>query len=59
MMAAGKIIHNAQGSTLQGAVIDFDNRKNDHMHYVGLSGMRNLSSYSEFKYDYNMCIEFS
>lgn len=44
MVAAGKTVHKAQGSTLQGVVIDFGNRKNDHMHYVGLSRVRNLKS---------------
>lgn len=44
MIAAGKTIHKAQGSTLQDVVIDFGNRKNDHMHYVGLSRVRNMNS---------------
>ena len=41
-MAAGKTIHKAQGSTLNSAVVHFGNRKNDHIHYVGLSRERNL-----------------
>lgn len=41
-MAAGKTIHKAQGSTLDGAVVHFGHRKNDHIHYVGLSRVKNL-----------------
>lgn len=43
-MAAGKTIHKAQGSTLDGAVVHFGHRKNDHIHYVGLSRVKNLSN---------------
>lgn len=39
-MAAGKTIHKEQGSTLDGAVVHFGHRKNDHIHYVGLSRVR-------------------
>lgn len=41
-MAAGKTIHKAQGSTLDGAVVHFGHRKNDLIHYVGLSRVKNL-----------------
>lgn len=43
-MTAGKTIHKAQGSTLDGAVVHFGHRKNDHIHYVGLSRVKNLSN---------------
>lgn len=44
-IAAGKTIHKAQGSTLKrGAVLDFGNRKIEHIHYVGLSRVQNLES---------------
>ena len=43
-MAAAKTIHKAQGSTLNGAVLHFGSRKNDHIHYVGLSRIKNLAN---------------
>jgi hypothetical protein len=43
-MSAGKTIHKAQRSTLHGAVVHFGKRKNDHIHYVGLSRVKNLNS---------------
>ena len=42
-MSAGKTIHKAQGSTVKGAVMHFEDRKNDHVHYVGLSRVTSLS----------------
>lgn len=36
-LAAARTIHKAQGSTLRHAVVHFGSRKNDHIHYVGLS----------------------
>lgn len=41
-MAAGKTIHKAQGSTIDGTVVHFGHRKNDHIHYVGLSRLKTL-----------------
>ena len=43
-MAAGKTIHKAQGSTLNNVVLHFGSRKNDHIHYVGLSRVRSLNT---------------
>ena len=43
-MSAGKTIHKAQGSTLNNAVVHFGKKKTDHIHYVGLSRVRNLYS---------------
>ena len=34
----------AEGSTLNGAVLHFGNRKNDHIHHVGLSRIKNLTN---------------
>ena len=42
--AAGKTIHRCQGDTLSEIVIEFPGSRRDHMHYVGLSRVRNLSS---------------
>ncbi|KAL9977890.1 hypothetical protein ACROYT_G015348 [Oculina patagonica] len=42
--AAGKTIHRCQGDTLNEIVIEFPASRRDHMHYVGLSRVRNLSS---------------
>lgn len=36
-LSADKTVHKSQGSTLTNAVVHFGSRKNDHMHYVGLS----------------------
>ena len=36
-LAAAKTFHKAQGSTMQNAVVHFGSRKNDRIHYVGLS----------------------
>ena len=43
-MVAGKTIHKAQGSTLHGAVVHFGQRRNDHIHYVGLSRVKNMET---------------
>lgn len=43
-VAAGKIIHKSQGSNLKGVVINFEGRKTEHIHYVGLSRVQNLNS---------------
>lgn len=43
-IAAGKTIHKAQDSTLKGVVINFEGRKTEHIHYVGLSRVHNLNS---------------
>lgn len=43
-VAAGKTIHKSQGSTLKGVVINFEGRKTEHIHYVGLSRVQNLNS---------------
>lgn len=42
VLAAGRTIHKAQGATLKSVVLDFGNRKLDHIHYVGLSRVTNL-----------------
>lgn len=39
-LGAAKTIHKAQGSTMKSAVINFGTRKNDHMHYVGITCSR-------------------
>lgn len=39
--AAAKTIHRCQGDTLDEAVIDFPTSTREHMHYVGLSRVRN------------------
>lgn len=36
-LSAAKNIHKSQGSTLTDAVVHLGTRKNEHMHYVGLS----------------------
>lgn len=43
-MSAAKTIHKAQGSTMNSAVLHFGSRKNDDIHYVGLSRIKNLSN---------------
>jgi hypothetical protein len=40
--AAAKTIHRCQGDTLDEAVVDFPNSTREHMHYVGLSRVRNI-----------------
>lgn len=42
--ATAKTIHRCQGDTLDAAVVDFPSSTREHMHYVGLSRVRNLSS---------------
>ncbi|XP_060603886.1 uncharacterized protein LOC132756767 [Ruditapes philippinarum] len=42
-MSAAKTIHKAQGSTMKAAVLHFGKRKIEHIHYVGLSRVTNLS----------------
>jgi len=42
--AAAKTIHRCQGDTLNEAVVDLPASTREHMHYVGLSRLRNLSS---------------
>lgn len=41
-MACAKTIHKAQGSTVKQIVLDLGSRKQEHMHYVGLSRVRKL-----------------
>lgn len=43
-MSAAKTLHKAQGSTMNSAVLHIGSRKNDHIHYVGLSRIKNLSN---------------
>lgn len=43
-LGAAKTIHKAQGSTMKSAVINFGSRKNDHMHYVGLSRVTHIEN---------------
>lgn len=43
-LGAAKTIHKAQGSTLKAAVVHFGTRKNDHMHYVGLSRVTHIKN---------------
>jgi exonuclease III len=40
--AAAKTINRCQGDTLDEAVVDFPNSTREHMHYVGLSRVRNI-----------------
>lgn len=42
-LSAGKTIHKSQGSTMREAVLHFGFRKIDHIHYVGISRVTNLS----------------
>lgn len=42
--AAAKTIHHCQGDTLDEAVVNFPTSTREHMHYVGLSRVRNSSS---------------
>ena len=42
--AAAKTIHRCQGDTLNEAIVDFPKYTREHMHYVGLSGVRNSSA---------------
>ena len=42
--ASAKTIHRCQGDTLNAAVVDFPRSTQEHMHYVGLSRVRNSSS---------------
>jgi hypothetical protein len=41
-MACAKTIHKSQGSTMNRAVLHFGKRKQEHMHYVGLSRIKRL-----------------
>ena len=41
--AAAKTIHRCQGDTLEEAVVDLPASTREHMHYVGLSRLRNIS----------------
>ena len=41
--AAAKTIHRCQGDTLNEAVVDLPSSTREHMHYVGLSRLRNIS----------------
>ena len=41
--ASAKTIHRCQGDTLNNVVVNFSGRPKDHMHYVGLSRVRNLN----------------
>lgn len=42
-LSAGKTIHKAQGSTMTAAALHFGKKKIDHIHYVGLSRVTQLS----------------
>ena len=42
--AAGKTIHRSQGDTLEEAFVDFPSLTREHMHYVRLSRVRNLTN---------------
>ena len=42
--ASAKTIHRCQGDTLNAAVVDFPRSTQEHMHYVGLSRVRNSFS---------------
>ncbi len=42
--AAAKTIHRCQGDTLNEAIVDFPTSTMEHMHYVGLSRVRNSSA---------------
>ena len=42
--AGAKTIHRCQGDTLNEVVVDFPSSTMEHMHYVGLSRVRNISS---------------
>ena len=42
--AAAKTIHRCQGDTLDEAVVNFPASTREHMHYVGLSRVRNSSA---------------
>ena len=42
--AAAKTIHRCQGDTLNEAVVDFSTSTREHMHYAGLSRVRNSSA---------------
>ena len=42
--AAAKTIHRCQGDSLDEAVVDFLASTREHMHYVGLSRVRNSSA---------------
>ena len=42
--AAAKTIHRCQGDSLDEAVVDFPASTREHMHYVGLSRVRNSSA---------------
>ena len=43
-LAAAKTIHRCQGDTLNETVVDFPASTREHMHYVGLSHVRNSSA---------------
>ena len=45
-LASAKTIHKAQGSTLNKAVVHCGLRKNDHIHYVGLSRVTHIDNLS-------------
>lgn len=44
-LSAAKTVHKSQGSTLTNAVVHFGSRKNDHVHYVGLSRVTCLENF--------------
>ena len=46
--AAAKTIHCCQGDTLDEAVVDFPVSAREHMHYVGLSCVRNIALHCTF-----------
>lgn len=41
-LACAKTIHKSQGSTMVNAVLHFGKRKQEHIHYVGLSRIKKL-----------------
>ena len=57
-LASAKTVHKAQGSTLENAVIGLGCRKLEHMYYVALSRVQNLSSVYLLDFNEN-CIKIS
>lgn len=46
--ATAKTFHHCQGDTLDEAVVDFPVSAREHMHYVGLSCVRNIALHCTF-----------
>lgn len=57
-LAAAKMVHKAQGCTLESAVIGLGSRKMEHLYYVALSRVQNLSSVYLLNFD-EKCIKIS